>query len=224
MSISSRPRSRIQGDVVDGRLKRTDKAQCDIRSTRFQIVGDGLVHVPSGRFPEDRGLGGHAPERRRTPVRRDSKYASSAVTEGGDSPPLSRRPRRCWRSWSRRISSRMYALEVPYPRSTACSRTNDRSVGGREMFMVFMANDRGNGKNWQSRLGCSPNWPDSGRQSHVWASRRDGKLPHPLVVAQMRLPPVTPVAAVASDSALSSSSYRSRRITGSTMCDARAPP
>lgn len=53
---------------------------------------------------------------------------------------------------------------------------------------------------------------------------RDEALPHSLAVAQMRLPPVTPVAAAASDYALSSSSYRSRRITGSTMCDARAPP
>lgn len=71
--ISGRPRSGIQGDAVDCRLERTDKAQCDIRSSRFQIVVDGLVHIALGRFPEDCGPGSHAFERRRTPVRRDSK-------------------------------------------------------------------------------------------------------------------------------------------------------
>lgn len=38
------------------------------------------------------------------------------------------------------------------------------------------------------------------------ASSRDGGLPHPLAVAQMRLPPVAAVAAAAHDYALSSSS------------------
>lgn len=58
---------------MDGRFECIHKTQCDIRPARFQIVLDGLVHIASGRFPEDCGLGSHTPERLRTPVRRVSK-------------------------------------------------------------------------------------------------------------------------------------------------------
>jgi len=50
--------------VLDGGLKRTDKAQCDNRSTCFQVVLDCIVDIALGRFPKDGGLGSHAFERR----------------------------------------------------------------------------------------------------------------------------------------------------------------
>lgn len=36
---------------MDGSLERGDKAQCEVRPTRFQMVLDGLVDIALGRFP-----------------------------------------------------------------------------------------------------------------------------------------------------------------------------
>jgi len=57
---------------------------------------------------------------------------------GAEAAPSSSRPRRRCRSWSLRINSRTYSLDVPYPREETCSSTKDFSLSGSEMFIVLM--------------------------------------------------------------------------------------
>ena len=133
----------VSRQVVKGFLQRANKRQRR-RFTGFPaIVVDGIVNVGQCAATRDNGLDVHLASARyldlgRARRRSPAKKALFTGCPGAEVAPSSSIPRRRWRSWSFRISSRTYSLLVPYPRVVTCSSTKDLSPSGNEMFIVLM--------------------------------------------------------------------------------------
>ena len=93
--ISRRPRRRMASDVAVSLLERVNEPQGNLRCGIYQVVLDGLFHVPVGEFPWNDVLHGfRAAVRLTTRSRSEAKYALSAAADGLELAPASSNSRR----------------------------------------------------------------------------------------------------------------------------------
>ena len=112
MSVARRTCRRMAGDMFVSAFQSFDESEGSPLAGLVEVMIDRFLYVPVCKTSWDDRLAGHPAVRRRTWSRRPSKKASSTADAGADAAPSRSEPRSRWRSWSLRISSRTYSLDV----------------------------------------------------------------------------------------------------------------